>query len=159
MKRVHKKYVVPMVGVVVLAVIVLFLTTVSSVRTPKSCSNCAQYNEPLLSPSGKYTLTLGTKVAGVQDEYSVAIVIDTRTQTEQALPYSEKMNRSKTYFIWDNNENIWSYNADLGTYVYTNQGSEWVKRQVSTYEEAGMCPPEELIQIMFEGKETFTQCM
>ena len=160
MKHNKRSYLVPiliLVGIVVTALFVMAITTI--MPAPGSCPSCAQFNVPLTSPSGKYVLTVGMEIAGTHDEYYVALVYDNITGDTKALPYTEEAKGHRSALMWDDLDNIWSYSSDLGTYLYVNQGTEWVKKQASSFQMASLCPPKDFIEVIYKGEESFKECL
>jgi hypothetical protein len=79
----------------------------------------ATLDKPAVSPSGKFILIVLTQNANGNDTQSFQILGQDKTvlyiSTEQFTA------RDTNFFLWDNQDRVWVYSGDLGTFFWENQ--------------------------------------
>jgi hypothetical protein len=110
----------------------------------------ATTENPVLSPSGKYWLQV---VQGFDGEvhfnqfYIIKASPDgKRTKNIVFICEDTYRTRDRTFFLWDNDDRIWAYSGDVGTFFWENDGvNNWNKH--NAYEK-GIKEPEELLKLI-----------
>ena len=84
-------------------------------------------NNPLLSPSGEFLASIENIISNDINCYSLNI----DEMKENGVKYTSDIilrKRDTNLIIWDDNEDIlWCYNSDLGTYYLQNVNGIWCK--------------------------------
>lgn len=114
-----------------------------SVNDPAS-NFIALVDQPATSPSGRYLLSVVAR--DMERPYELAFTItDTRGEF---LYSSEKIfdNRSVTSFLWGDEDRVWVYSGDVGTYFW-QQGDSEMDWQVATYARSEVPAPDYLKKI------------
>ena len=110
-----------------------------------SASNSiALENQPATSPSGRFLLSIVAR--DKERPYQLGFTI---TDTEGELLYSSDKtfdNRSVTIFLWGDEDRVWVYSGDVGTYFWQQVDSkmDW---QVATYARSEVPAPDYLKEI------------
>lgn len=111
-------------------------------------SKCASPGNPVLSPSEKYSLivTDGNDGTVEYNKFSIASVSGSSTTETVVFSSGDKFRtRDALFFLWGNNDSVWVYSGDTGTFYWEKGGEkEWVKR--SFYEKPSE-PPELLVRM------------
>lgn len=101
----------------------------------------ATVEQPLLSRSGKYRLTVvQTEVAGQQMQYFQIVDAGGDVLFACAERFSV---RDMTYMLWDPQDRVWVYSGDVGTYFWeqTSDPTQW---QIHTYATSDVPAPQYL---------------
>ncbi len=122
-------------------------------RQLKNHPEVAMLRTPAPSPSGKYILTVVSGNDGTVDFQSFQI-LDQSGQGLFAAP-DRFRSRDTTFFLWDQEDRIWVYNGDLGTFIWEKaaDSDNWVKSAYS--DRPDLTVPDYLIEQrpdMFPGK-------
>jgi hypothetical protein len=98
----------------------------------------------LKSPSGRYTATQTWVQKKLYEEqkkplpYFEFSVFDSKTQQQYQVPMNFSA-RHRTTFVWDQQDRLWIYSGDIGTYIFfKDEFNNWVK---TTWRESGLPKP------------------
>lgn len=102
-----------------------------------ACDTCATIIEGAVSPSGKYVLLVKEVSENGSTLNYFLIMSATETEKDSENPSPENVvytstdkfrTRDTLYFLWDNNDRVWVYSGDVGTYFW-EQGDNglWTK--------------------------------
>lgn len=103
-----------------------------------------------ISPSKKFILKI-VEVTVEEILYRKFNILNTK---EQMVFESEELFdiRHNTWFLWDSSDNVWVYSGDVGTYIWEEKDSKWVKTH---YLKSNSQPPDFLVNKypkLFSGK-------
>ncbi len=90
----------------------------------------ATLNHPQVSTSGKYLLKI---IEGYDGEvtFNQFEIIELDSQQNQKVVFRSKEHyrtRDTLFFLWDEEDRIWVYSGDLGTFYWTQEAeNHWVK--------------------------------
>lgn len=91
----------------------------------------ATINNPLISPSGKYQLKICEEhIEGVKHNKFVIYRIVNQNIDETPIFISDDAYRirDRLFFLWDNDDRVWVYSGDLGTFYWESITDEnWEK--------------------------------
>ncbi|HBY76900.1 MAG TPA: hypothetical protein DEG47_07820 [Cyanobacteria bacterium UBA11148] len=94
---------------------------------------------PAVSPSNKYILVINSSDDAQGGFYSFQI----QNQDRQVLYVSPDRfaSRHTTYFLWDQNDRVWVYSGDVGTFFWERKQNthEWEK---NSYAQSNLPAPE-----------------
>ncbi len=97
-------------------------------------------NHPLNSPSKKYILK--TDEVFVENIKYLKFKI-LNSHNLEIFDSNELFDiRHNTYFLWDDLDNVWVYSGDVGTYVWKQEQSNWIKMHYSKIDSS---PPDYLL--------------
>jgi len=120
-------------------------------------SKCAVPGNTVISPSGKYSLIVTAGDDGTVEYNKFSIAAAPGSSGTEAVIFSSAdkfRTRDALYFLWGNNDAVWVYSGDTGTFYWEKSGEkEWLKR--SFYEKPSE-PPELLVRLKpgtFEKKD------
>jgi len=109
---------------------------------PSSAQKVNQ-TSPLVSPSGKYQVTVSSPAMGWK---FIIETTDKEQRWELATFFAPQFN---VYWVWDTEDRLWTYNSDDGGVAYfSNEHSEWRQREwhadvvPATDLPAGIRPPD-----------------
>lgn len=104
----------------------------------------ATLNKPATSPTGKFVLVVTSQKTD-QNTVEGFRVLDKEGGIVFA-PVEQFPVRSVNYFLWDQDDRIWVYSGDLGTFFWQNEGqlTDWKKY---IYAENDVPAPEFLKQV------------
>jgi len=86
----------------------------------------ATLENPSCSPSGNYFLVV--KKIDFKNQPCTYFIIQNQ-QREDIYTCQDKFSlRDTTFILWDQNDRVWVYSGDVGTYFWEQQGTgEWKK--------------------------------
>ncbi len=96
----------------------------------------AVQNHPLCSPSKRYILMIDEVFSGNIKYFKFKILNNNIEIFDSEDLFDIRHN---TYFLWDNLDNVWVYSGDVGTYVWEQKQSIWIKKH---YSEVDSSPPD-----------------
>jgi hypothetical protein len=113
-------------------------------RQLKNHPEVATLGTPASAPSGKYILVV---VSGNDGEVSFQSfqILNQSGQGIYAAP-DRFRSRDTTFFLWDQEDRIWVYNGDLGTFIWEKaaDSDNWIK--ISYADRPDLTVPEYLIE-------------
>ncbi|WP_139074830.1 hypothetical protein [Paenibacillus elgii] len=96
----------------------------------------ATLEHPLVSPSGKYQLEVLEGYNGVVHFYRFNISKIGEKGSDPAVIFCSKdtfRKRDRVFFLWDDEDKVWVYSGDVGTYYWTKTDDEtWIKSEDMT---------------------------
>ena len=101
-------------------------------------------SQPATSPSGRFILSIVARDS--ERPYELDFTI---TDTRGELLYSSDKtfnNRSVTIFLWDDEDRVWVYSGDIGTYIW-QQGDTETEWQSEAYAHSNVPAPDYLKEI------------
>ncbi len=111
-------------------------------------SKCAVTGNPVLSPSGKYSLIINGGDDGTceYNKFSIAGILESSVENSIIFESKDKYRtRDALYFLWGKNDTVWVYSGDTGTYYWERSGEKiWTKRSFAEKP----CEPPELLARM-----------
>jgi hypothetical protein len=125
----------------------LLLLTLLLIRTDKKLDQPPNRQQHLISPSGKYILTVPVKrikqkLLSFGHPYRVVTISDPNGK----IIYQDKEETFPawfgTYWVWDNQDRAWLFGSDAGIFFYESIDGNWIKSP--WYRELGISPPESL---------------
>ena len=89
------------------------------------------YEEPIISPSGKYQIEILNGYNGII-HYKRFNIASLENKSDPEIIYCSTdtfRNRDRTYFVWEDNKDIvWVYSGDVGAFYWElNDQGEWIK--------------------------------
>jgi hypothetical protein len=128
-----------------IALLLLFLAgCVSNSDTSQQNAYLASSENPIKSPSGKYTLQLETIFFEGTKSYRLGIK-ENESGTQVFTAGELFRVRDTNFFLWDSKDRVWAYNGDTGTYLYFEENGVW-KRVSYSYELKDEVP-EKLVEL------------
>jgi hypothetical protein len=104
-------------------------------------------DRPQISPSGKYLLQVVKGYDG-QVHFNKFEIIEINETKDRKVVFNSKerfRTRDTLFFLWDNEDRVWVYSGDIGTFYWTrNQDGQWVKH---VYAEGNIGAPEFLKKV------------
>lgn len=101
----------------------------------------ATVDSPFQSPSGSYTLQVHEEPGdGAPNQFFTISDASGSVVYTAAERFSQ---RHRTYFVWGDNDTVWVYSGDVGTYVWqpTADPAVWTSQ---SYRESGLPAPQVL---------------
>lgn len=106
----------------IFSIVVTLLITSCGAKTPKEV---ATTDTPAVSPSGKYILMIIENQESNINFQSFQIL---NPDGEVIFSSPDKFSiRHTTYFLWDQDDRVWVYSGDIGTFFWENDGVTWRK--------------------------------
>jgi len=92
----------------------------------KNMSLLAQPGNKVLSPSSKYLLNV-SEIKDGNDSWTFSI--EEAASETLIFHASEKFRiRDTLYILWDDYDQVWVYSGDVGTFIWSNEENNWIKR-------------------------------
>lgn len=87
-------------------------------------------NENLVSPSGKYTLIIGSR--GKNKTFSIAKKINNKNIRQKVVYNCKDIflddDWHDLFFLWDKDDRVWVYSSDIGTFYWNmNKAGRWTE--------------------------------
>ncbi len=98
-------------------------------KLKSQCSVCATVGYPAISPSGKYELEIiASHIKNDAGQFN-QFRIKNSSNKELLFSSDDKFyTRHMTYFLWDNDDRVWVYSGDVGTFYWTKiDETNWQK--------------------------------
>lgn len=96
------------------------------------------YDDPLVSPSGKYILEILNGYNGIvhYKRFNISSIEDRSNPKVIYCSTDTYRINDKLYFAWDDNEDIvWVYSSDIGTFYWSRvDENEWCKQEKGSKE-------------------------
>ena len=126
--------------------LVLLLIFPLRIKDPNS-ERLTNRQQNLVSPSGKYILTVPVKrIKQKSLSFGSPFLIVTISDPNGNVIYQDEEQTFPawfgTYWMWDQQDRMWIFGSDAGTYFYDNINGNWIKNDLS--EDLGIVPPESL---------------
>ena len=127
--------------------LILLLLILPLIRTNKRHEQPPNRQQHLISPSGKYILTVPVKrikqeLLSFGRPYRIVTISDPNGK----IIYQDREETFPawfgTYWVWDKEDRVWLFGSDSGVFFYENIDGDWVRRD--WYSELGVSPPESL---------------
>ena len=97
----------------------------------------ATLEKPAMSPSGSYELTV--IIPDEKEKWMYSFQISDKSKQVVFTPDLKFSIRSTTYWLWDENDRVWVYSGDIGTYFWEkNNSGQWVK---NSYRKSNVSAP------------------
>ena len=115
---------------------ILFCLLFTHCYSTEICDFCATKSSPAISPSGQYILELILGYDG-KAYYNQFQIKTNDSKKDKILFVAEERfyTRHTLFFLWDNEDRVWVYSGDVGTFFWTRKSDNvWVK---SVYNDEG----------------------
>lgn len=87
----------------------------------------ATINNPVVSPSGKYQLKIieETKEGVRYNKFAILKTMDGNSNFKE-IYISNRLFRTRDnlYFVWDDNDRVWVYSGDIGTFFWERRSND-----------------------------------
>jgi len=98
-------------------------------------SNLATETNDVVSPSGQYKLQIKTtEEDGIKFNFFVIAKMEiSEDKYNVVFESNDKFRvRDRLYFLWGNDDSVWVYSGDLGTFYWTKASNDtWIKHSYS----------------------------
>ncbi len=118
---------------------VMSLLFLSCCKENMNSNQLATPEHPQISPSGKYLLqVINSFESGLNCEKFQILEI---TKQHRIIFKSKDCFRTRDtlFFLWDNDDRVWVYSGDVGTFFWVDEDGQWVKH---TYVQENVSAPD-----------------
>ena len=123
------------IGCVLLFSQILFASVQSA--DEQTSKHLATLEKPATSPSGLYELAV--TIPDKNDKLMYSFQISDQSKKVIFTPELTFSIRSTTYWLWDENDRVWVYSGDIGTYFWEkNDNGTWTK---NSYRKSNVTAP------------------
>jgi len=114
-------YIAAIIVVILIIILIVFVFSSKNSDAKVNMKEVATIDTPVTSPSGKYQLKiLEETINGVKNNKFAIYKMLNGNPDSTAIFISDDVfrTRDKLFFLWDDNDRVWIYSGDVGTYFW-----------------------------------------
>jgi hypothetical protein len=138
-------------GTVVPCLMLIFMLVSSLIETDESRHQEPNKRQSVISPSGKYVLTVPIERSkvdrgplGFGEPYWYVTISDPNGNIIYRDPEEDFPGRFGTYWIWDEKDRVWIFGSDSGICYYEHADGTWTRHGWGESNNDDIEPPESL---------------
>lgn len=144
-------------GTVVPCMMLIFMLVSPFIRTYESSHQEPNKRQWVISPSGKYVLTVPIERSkvyrgslGFGEPYWYVTISDTNGNIIYRDSEEDFPGRFGTYWIWDEKDRVWIFASDEGVFYYECTNGIWTRHYWGESSNDDFAPPESLYPSSFK---------
>ncbi|MCP4612028.1 MAG: hypothetical protein GY845_25280 [Planctomycetes bacterium] len=144
-------------GTVVPCMMLIFMLVSSLVEADESLHQEPNKRQSVISPSGKYVLTVPIERSkvdrgplGFGEPFWYVTISDPNGNIIYRDPEEDFPGRFGTYWIWDEKDRVWIFASDEGVFYYECTNGIWTRHYWGESSNDDIAPPESLYPSFFK---------